>query len=74
MDCAWFGAYEKELTFAANVHSYLPPVQIGEVMRGLSVGTIRASKSDKYTTGSYAAASVGWTELAALNREDVPAQ
>ena len=52
----------------------MPPVQIGEVMRGLSVGTIRASKSDKHPTGSYAAANAGWTELAALKREDVPAQ
>jgi len=46
-----------------NSRSYIPPVQIGEVMRGYAVGTVKASKDPKFPPGSYAVGSVGWTEL-----------
>ncbi|KAK5552747.1 hypothetical protein LTR46_009162 [Exophiala xenobiotica] len=46
-----------------NTRSYIPPVQIGEVMRGYAVGTVKASKDPSFPPGSYAVGSVGWTEL-----------
>merc|ERR1711939_1159637 len=46
-----------------NTRSYIPPVQIGEVMRGYAVGTVKASKDPNFPPGSYAVGSIGWTEL-----------
>jgi NADPH-dependent curcumin reductase CurA len=42
--------------------SYMPPVGIGEVMRGFAAGIVVASKNDKLPEGSYATGLVGWTE------------
>ena len=60
-----------------DTRSYIPPVQIGEVMRGVAVGQILESKSSKFPVGTYASGVVGWTELAIvkeknLERVDVP--
>ena len=46
-------------------------------MRGMAVGVVKASKSAAFPVGSYASASVGWTELAivhekSLQRTEVP--
>lgn len=46
-----------------DTRSYIPPVQIGEVMRGQAVGVVKASKDPKFPLGSYASGTVGWTEL-----------
>ncbi len=40
-----------------DVKSYIPPVQIGEVMRSGSVGEVIASKNPKFAIGEFAA---GW--------------
>jgi NADPH-dependent curcumin reductase CurA len=47
-----------------DARSYVPPVQIDEIMRGAAIGVITASKSSKFPVGSYAIANIGWTELA----------
>jgi NADPH-dependent curcumin reductase CurA len=47
--------------------SYLPPVQIGEVMRGTGVGQIVASKAKDFPVGSYATGNCGWSEYAVLS-------
>ncbi|KAF2636669.1 NAD(P)-binding protein [Massarina eburnea CBS 473.64] len=49
-----------------DVRSYVPPVQIGETMRGVAIGIITASKSSKFAVGTYATAHCGWTEYAVL--------
>ncbi|KAL8991095.1 MAG: hypothetical protein Q9177_000406 [Variospora cf. flavescens] len=51
--------------------SYIPPVQIGEVMRGIAVGIVKASKSDAFPVGSYAIGTVGWTEFAIMNSKQL---
>ena len=58
--------------------SYMPPVGLGEVMRGFAVGNIQASKNDKLPVGSYATGLVGWTEYKVchgdeLQKVDIPA-
>ncbi|KAI4110733.1 MAG: hypothetical protein LQ345_006922 [Seirophora villosa] len=60
-----------------DTRSYIPPVQIGEVMRGAAVGVVKASKSDAFPVVSYATGTVGWTELAVmpskqLEKVDIP--
>ncbi|KAI4099952.1 MAG: hypothetical protein L6R37_005748 [Teloschistes peruensis] len=60
-----------------DTRSYIPPVKIGEVMRGMAIGIIKASKSSSFPVGSYANGRVGWTEYAVANEKglektDVP--
>lgn len=49
-----------------DTRSYVPPVQIGEVMRGYAIGTVKASKSSKFPVGSVATGTTGWTEQAVI--------
>lgn len=46
-----------------DTRSYVPPVQIGELMRGFAICKIVASKSPSFTPGNYVTCSPGWTEL-----------
>lgn len=54
-----------------DTRSYVPPVQIGEIMRGSVVGVVKASKSKDFPVGTYATAMVGWTELAVVKEKDL---
>ncbi|WVQ78793.1 hypothetical protein IAT38_000884 [Cryptococcus sp. DSM 104549] len=45
-----------------DVRSYIPPVQIGEIMRALAVGTVLASRSDSFKPGDIAFGLLGWQE------------
>ena len=49
-----------------DTRSYVPPVQIGEVMRGQAIGVIVSSKSPKFPAGSLAIGTTGWRELAVV--------
>ncbi|KIV93040.1 hypothetical protein PV10_04285 [Exophiala mesophila] len=53
-----------------DTRSYVPPVQIGEVMRGHVIGTIIASKDPKFPVGSHATAMAGWSEFAVITTSD----
>jgi len=46
-----------------DARSYVPPVQIGEVMRGASIGKVVASKAPSFSVGDYVSVFSGWTEL-----------
>lgn len=54
-----------------DTRSYIPPVKIGAVMRGVGVGQIVASKSPKFKEGDVVTGMSGWTELAVLKDKDV---
>lgn len=56
-----------------DVPSYLPPVAIGEIMRGHALGRVTASRSQKFPVGSYAIGIVGWTEQAIVNENSLDA-
>lgn len=47
--------------------SYLPPVQIGEVMRSLSVGQVIESRNPKFRPGECVHGSFGWQEYVAAD-------
>lgn len=51
--------------------SYIPPVEIGAVMRGSGIGLIVASKSSKFPVGTYATGMCGWSEYAVLKEKFV---
>jgi NADPH-dependent curcumin reductase CurA len=52
-----------------DTESYLPPVQIGEVMRGMTIGIIEESRHPEYTTGDLVQGLLGWQEYAISNGE-----
>lgn len=54
-----------------DTRSYIPPVKIGEVMRGSVIGQIVASKASSFPVGSYATANAGWTELSIVKEKDL---
>lgn len=51
--------------------SYLPPVQLGDVMRGVGAGKILASKNPAFKAGDWATGFCGWREIAVLGPKEV---
>ncbi|THV07417.1 NAD(P)-binding protein [Dendrothele bispora CBS 962.96] len=55
-----------------DTRSYLPPVQIGEVMRSSGLGTVIAKgKNCKLSIGQLVTGTVGWTEYVVLPEKQV---
>jgi len=50
--------------WARDEPSYLPPVQIGEVMRGAGIGRVVASNNDAFPVGGAVTGLLGWQEYA----------
>lgn len=46
----------------SEVPAYMPPVQLGEVMRGFGVGQVVESKNASYSPGAYVSGQVHWQE------------
>lgn len=59
------------LTCLTDVRSYVPPVQIGEKMRGAVIAKVLASKSAKFAEGNYVTCSTGWTEQAVAKEKEL---
>src|SRR3954452_11277359 len=51
-------------TWMTNVRSYIPPVEIGEVMRGACVGRVLESRRDGYEPGELVLGTFGWQDYA----------
>jgi NADPH-dependent curcumin reductase len=51
--------------------SYVPPVQIGAVMRGLAVGVVEKSNHPKFAVGDKVQGMFGWQEYLVSNGEGV---
>jgi NADPH-dependent curcumin reductase CurA len=51
-------------TWMADQASYIPPVQIGEVMRGACVGRVLESRNPDYTPGEVVLGIFNWQEYA----------
>ncbi|KAH8811336.1 hypothetical protein F5884DRAFT_781822 [Xylogone sp. PMI_703] len=52
-----------------DTRSYVPPVKIGEVMRGVAIGVVRKSKSSSLPVGTHVSGILGWRELAVVRAE-----
>ncbi len=46
----------------SDMDQYLPPVEIGAVMRGLGIGKVVQSKNSKFKEGSFVSGVLGWQE------------
>jgi NADPH-dependent curcumin reductase CurA len=47
-----------------DLPGYLPPVQLGEVMRGITVGVVEESLNDALPTGTHVTGMLGWQDYA----------
>jgi NADPH-dependent curcumin reductase len=54
-------------TWMDDVPSYLPPIQIDEVIRSGGVGEIIESKTDAYTTGQLVFGMTGWQDYVVID-------
>ncbi|KAK9769580.1 putative NADP-dependent leukotriene B4 12-hydroxydehydrogenase [Seiridium cardinale] len=52
-----------------DIRSYVPPVGIGEKMRGAAISRVLASKSSKAKEGDLVNAMVGWTEVGIVDEK-----
>ncbi|MDR3616593.1 MAG: NADP-dependent oxidoreductase [Candidatus Obscuribacterales bacterium] len=58
-----------------DVPQYMPPVGIGEVMRGGGVGQVIESKNSKYKVGDFVSGLIGWQDyLLITGNEKMPPQ
>jgi hypothetical protein len=42
--------------------SYVEPVEVGDVMRGLTVGVVEASRNDRFAEGDIVSGAIGWQD------------
>lgn len=58
-------------TWMNDVHSYLPPIAIGEVIRSGGIGEVVHSHSDRYRIGDLVFGTVGWQDYAIAGHSNV---
>jgi hypothetical protein len=62
----WLGIDATVRTWLSKAEGYIPPVEIGEVVRCSGIGTVLESRSDKVPVGSVVATLSGWQEYAVI--------
>ena len=62
----WLGIDASVRTWLSKGEGYLPPVDIGEVVRCSGIGTVVASGSERLPVGTLAYSLPGWAEYALL--------
>jgi NADPH-dependent curcumin reductase CurA len=60
----WIGFEPAMRGWLNDIPSYVPPVQIGEVMRARGVGEVVSSRNDEYPVGTLVSGNFGWQEFA----------
>jgi NADPH-dependent curcumin reductase CurA len=60
----WISIDPTNRAWIRDTPTYLPPVAIGEVMRGLGLGRVVASRHDGYQEGQLVQGLIGWQEWA----------
>jgi len=66
---------------SADRNSYIPPVELGDIMRSSGVAEVVESRSGRFVVGDRVAGMIGWTEYAVTNGDglqklppDIPAE
>jgi hypothetical protein len=62
----WLGIDATVRTWLSKAEGYIPPVEIGEVVRCSGIGTVLKSRSAKVAVGSLVATLTGWQEYAVV--------
>src|SRR4051794_39552641 len=65
----WMSLDPTNRAWINDTPTYLPPVAIGECMRGLGLGRVVQSKNPNYQEGSLVQGLVGWQEYAVASDE-----
>lgn len=55
----------------SDIEQYMPPVQIGEVMRGLGVGRVEESKNPAFRKGDNVSGLLGWQDYFKAGGDDL---
>ena len=55
----------------SDMDQYMPPVEIGAVMRGGCIGQVVASRSQRYQVGDLVAGFINWQDYSVARQEDV---
>ena len=50
--------------------SYVEPVAIGDVMRGLTIGIVEDSRNDRFSVGDIVSGTIGWQDFAISDGSD----
>jgi NADPH-dependent curcumin reductase len=61
-------------TWMDDVRGYLPPIAIGEVIRGAGIGEVIASESPRYNVGSLVFGMLGWQDYTIVDEAGSRAQ
>jgi NADPH-dependent curcumin reductase CurA len=62
----WLGMDATVRTWLSRAEGYIPPVEIGEVVRGSGIGRVMQSRSGKVAEGDLVATLTGWQEYAVV--------
>jgi hypothetical protein len=62
----WVGIDATVRTWLSKAEGYIPPVEIGEVVRSSGIGRVVASNSPKIAEGALVATLTGWQEYAVV--------
>ncbi len=62
----WVGIDATVRTWLSKAEGYIPPVEIGEVVRSSGIGRVVASNSTKIAEGALVATLTGWQEYAVV--------
>lgn len=62
----WIGIDATVRTWLSKAEGYIPPVEIGEVVRSSGVGRVLSSRSDRIHQGDRVATLTGWQEYAVV--------
>lgn len=60
----WISLDPTNRRWISEIPTYMPPVAIGELMRGVGLGQVVASKHDGYKEGQLVQGMIGWQEWA----------
>jgi NADPH-dependent curcumin reductase CurA len=62
----WIGIDATVRTWLSKAEGYIPPVEIGEVVRSSGIGRVLASSSDRVKEGDLVSTLTGWQEYAVV--------
>lgn len=62
----WIGIDATVRTWLSKAEGYIPPVEIGEVVRSSGIGRVIASRSERVHEGDLVATLTGWQEYAVV--------
>jgi hypothetical protein len=62
----WLGIDATVRTWLSRAEGYIPPVEVGEVVRCSGVGTVVTSRSDRFREGDQVSTLTGWQEYAVV--------